>query len=48
MRSDPERSRAPLGYILIVSVVGLYLLIRVVEGAICMGDWLMDWGQCPW
>ena len=45
---DPDGNRRPIGYILILTLVGLYLAIRLVEGAVCVGDWLFDWGTCSW
>ncbi len=46
--TEPETKRAPIGYIAILVVVGLYLAIRLFEAVICMGDWLFDAGTCPW
>ncbi|MDF1595335.1 MAG: hypothetical protein P1T08_04445 [Acidimicrobiia bacterium] len=45
---ESERRRPPFGYILTLTIVGLYLTLRAVEGVICVGDWLFDWGTCPW
>jgi hypothetical protein len=45
----PEvRSKRPIGYIVILVLVGLYLSIRLVEAVVCVGDWLFDWGTCTW
>ena len=41
-------SKRPIGYIVILVLVGLYLSIRLVEGVICVGDWVFDWGTCSW
>lgn len=40
--------RRPIGYLLVLVIVGLYLSIRFVEGIVCLGDWLFDWGTCSW
>lgn len=48
MAPEADRKRPPIGYVLTLTVIGLYLLIRAVEGAICMAAWLFDVGTCPW
>jgi hypothetical protein len=45
--ADPT-AKAPLGFRLVLVLVGLYLLVRLGEGAVCVGDWVFDWGSCPW
>ena len=41
-------SKRPIGYIVILVLVVLYLSIRLIEGVVCVGDWLLDWGTCSW
>lgn len=41
-------SKRPIGYIVILVLVGLYLSVRLIEGVVCIGDWLFDWGTCSW
>ena len=46
MNEQPQEKR-PVFYWFMVIVVGLYLVIRLVEGLLCVGAWL-GWGSCPW
>ena len=46
--AESEEGRRPFLFIVTLILVGLYLAIRLIEGAVCLGDWLFDWGTCSW
>lgn len=48
MGDRETRERPPLGYLVTMILIGLYLAFRLVEGAVCLADWLVGWGTCPW
>ncbi len=46
--AEQEEGRRPILFVVTLIAIGLYLAIRLFEGAVCLGDWLLDWGTCSW
>ncbi|MCP4222323.1 MAG: hypothetical protein GY773_03145 [Actinomycetia bacterium] len=45
--TEPQAEKRPLFFYFIVVLAGFYLVVRLVEGVLCLAAWL-GWGSCPW
>lgn len=44
---EPPPEKQPVFFRLMMGAVGIYVAVRLVEGALCVASWL-GWGSCPW
>ncbi len=44
---EPDTAKQPVFFWVVVLLAGIYVAVRLVEGALCVAAWL-GWGSCPW
>ena len=45
--TEPQPEKRPVFFWFMVVAVGIYVAVRLVEGAMCFASWV-GWGSCPW